>query len=336
MEKYLGEENSVVPGSSRYANSDDEGFAIVVVMAILSLIALVAIVLQKSVAVDIAYTSYLTQHTKAEALADGLTRLALHHLTINRPADGRSGLFHLDGIPLTCRSGSSAVSISFINTDGQININRASQPILERIFGGIGLGGTQAAQLAQDIIDFRSPGDTSISGGRKREIYQQAGLSHGPKNGPLETVGELEQVIGMTPALLERLRPLLTVHSRFGAINPSVVSLPVAVALSGGSDQQSLDILQGRLNLPIEFTYIPKTRGTGSTASNTFVVRVAVSQGGIARFTRSAVIELTSANRNGAAIKEWTELDPGRYGIDPPAADDTPPCIGGVLWLEPA
>ena len=152
-------------------------------------------------------------------------------------------------------------------------------------------------------------------------------------------MGELEQVVGMTPALLERLRPLMTVYSRFGVINPSAVSLPVALALAGitnaSATLQDLDILQLRLNLPPAFTSVPRTRGTVSTASNTYAVRVAVDLGHQARFTREAIVELKPTNDTEATIKDWTERDSALYGIDPPATEDTPPCIGGLLSLDP-
>lgn len=325
-------------GTAAHAQSSparEAGFAIVVVLAVLSLLALVAIVLQKSTAVDIRATAYLASHARAEALADGLTRLAIRHLVVNAPSGEKSGPFRLDGTALTCRSGASAATISFINTDGLININLAPQVLMERAFGGVGLGEAQATRLAKDIIDFRSGGDLSIDGGSKLGIYQQAGLRHGPKDAPFQSVGELEQVVGMTPALLEQLRPLLTVYSRFGVVNPSVVSMPVALALSGGSASQSLETLQSRLILPDEFTYIQRSRSLTSTNSNTFVVRVAVDGGGNTRFTREAVVELTGARFDGAAIKEWTELDHEHNGLDRSAAGDASSCVGGLLLFEP-
>lgn len=319
----------------RNAHNREDGFALVVVLAVLSLLALAAIVLQKTVVAELSVTSHLTGRARAEALADGLTRLAVRHLAINAP-NGRSGLFRLDGAPLTCRAGSSFASLSFTNTDGQINLNLASQTMLERILQGAGLAPAEATRMAQDIIDFRTTGDQSITGGRKLDAYSQAGLRHGPKSALFQSVGELRQVVGMTPQLFERLRPLLTVHSRFGAINPGAVSLPVARALLGEqAAAQDLDVLQSRLNLPPEFTYIPRTRGTGPTSSNTYLVRVAVKMG-TARFTREAIVELTATPNGDATIRSWSERDPDPAGIEPAATEDTPACIGDVLWLDPA
>jgi general secretion pathway protein K len=317
----------------------DSGFAILAVVIVLSLLAIVAILLQKSVTTDIRLTSHLVQHTKAEALADGITRLAIRHLVVNPPSTGRSGAFHLDGIPLTCRTGSSVASITFINTDGQINLNQASQALLERILNGIGLAPAEATQMAQEIIDFRTFGDQSINGGSKHEAYRQAGLPLGPKNGPFQTVGELGQVMGMTGPLLKRLRPLMTVNSHSGVINPSIMIGPVALALAGSTAvaSQDLDILRTRLSLSNEITNIVRTRSSGSTVSisNTYLIRVTVAQDGKDRFTREAVIQLTG-NDTGMTVIQWTELDRNQYGINPPATGDTPSCAGGLLSLDPA
>lgn len=314
----------------------EDGFAILAVIIVLSLLAVVALLLQKSVTTDIRLASHLVQRTKAEALADGITRLAIRNLVVNPPSSGRSGAFRLDGVPATCRTGTSLASITFISTDGQINLNLASQALLERVFNGIRLAQVESTRLAQNIIDFRTVGDQSISGGSKLEAYRQAGLLLGPKNGHFQSVGELDQVIGITGPLLEQLRPLMTVHSRFSIVNPNIMSWPVALALAGPSitASQDLDILRTRLILSSEFTNVVKTRSTGSTISNTYLVRVTVDQGGAARFTREAVIQLTG-NEPGMIIVQWAELDRRLHEIDPPATESTPSCAGGLLSLDP-
>lgn len=319
----------------------ERGFAIVVVLAMLSLLALVAIILQKTITVDISLTANLVGQAHSEALADGLTRLGARHLMVNAPANNRSGTFRLDGVPLTCRTGAGFASISFTNTDGLINLNLASQKLLERVVTGAGLEPSEAARLAQDIVDFRTPSDLSLAGGSKLVAYQQAGLSQGPKTNLFQSVGELEQVIGITPALLVRLRPLFTVASRSGTVNPSLVSWPVAAALAGAvgapSDAQTLDVLKTRLVLPPEFTAFSRSgRGPVFTTSNTYLVRVIASHGTAARFVREAIFDLTASQSGDATLKEWTERDRDLYAIDPQPTDETPPCIGGLLWLDPA
>lgn len=322
----------------RETPAEEDGFSLLAVLAVLTLLAVVAIGLQKTIAVDVRFTSNIAQRLRAETVADGLTRLVVHHLVINPPGDGRSGLLRLNGLPLTCRIGDALASITVINTDGQINLNLAPLGLLTRALGGIGLSDSEALRLAQDIVDFRTLGDQSINGGSKLANYVQAGLRHGPKGEPFQSVGELEQVIGMTPALLERLRPLVTVHSLTGVVNPGLMSRPVAVALAGGNAASTGDpaVLAANLDLPSEFTFVPR-RGRGAivTASNTVLVRAAVNLGGTARFTREAVIELTATTPDGPRIRDWSGLDPDLYGVAPPDTDDVPACLGGALWLNP-
>lgn len=315
----------------------EDGFAILVVVVVLSLLAIATMILQRTVIADIRLASHLLQRTTAEALADGIARLAVRHLVVNPPSGGRSGSFRMDGVPMTCRSGASLASISFVNVDGQINLNQASQPLFERVFEGVGLAQNEGTRLALDILDFRSVGDQSLSGSSKFDAYRQAGLVLGPKSAPFQSVGELDQVVGMTPQLLERLRPLMTVHSRTGVINPNDLSVAVALALAGAGADASVDpdILKARLSLPADFTTIIRSRSTGSTISNVFLVRVTVGQGRTGRFTREAVVQLTGGEP-GSTIKEWHEIDRGVYGVDPAGTDSTPACIGGLLSLEPA
>ena len=319
------------------SNPGEDGFVMIVVLLMLSLFALVAIGLQRTVVVDVRLASNVAHRARAEALADGIARLAVQHLVNNVPSAGRSGPFRLDGVPLTCRAGASVVSIAFLNVDGQININQASEVLLQRVLRGVGIAETEATRLAQNIVDFRTAGDQSIAGGSKSEIYLQNGLQHGPKNAPFQSVGELEQVAGITRPLLERLRPLMTVYSRSGVVSPSAIGLGVAMALAGETAAvQDLDRLKASLDLPTAMTFVPRSgRGSTATGSNTYMVQVAVRRGGVERFTRATVVELRGRTPGGTMIREWTELDQNRQAVAPAPVDDVPQCIGGLLWVDP-
>jgi general secretion pathway protein K len=69
--------------------------------------------------------------------------------------------------------------------------------------------------------------------------YQAAGLDYGPPAAPLETLGELGRVVGMTPAILATIRPHLTL---FGPPQPSAASADpiVAAALAEASQAEAV------------------------------------------------------------------------------------------------
>ena len=327
---------------ARPRGSEPEGgFVLIAVLAALTLLAMVAVLLTRTVSLETKITAYNARQAREEALADGLARLAMLHLVINPPTAAKSGLFRVDGIPVMCRVGDHVASISFLDSDGQINLNLASADLLQRLLEGVGAG-DNATTLAQAIVEFRSSGEASAAGGDKSAAYQLAGLAHGPKNGPFASVRELDQVLGMTPALLSDISPLMTVHSRFATINPSVAGYGVLAALSGegkadatDASPKGLDALRASLSLPAAYTYIAKTRSVTSFTSNAYVVRVAVGDGRTTRFVRQATVMLVGGTATGTSLKDWNALDPGHHSTRVAADAELPPCLGGALWLEP-
>jgi general secretion pathway protein K len=322
------------------ARPTEEGFVLIPVLAALFLLALSAVVLSRSVALDLRITKLANQRAMAAEMSEGMTRLAIRHLIAAPPLSGKSGELRVDGVPRICAMGQRLVTVSFIDTDGMINLNRATPALLQRVIAGAGLSEAEAQQLAETIVDFRSTGESSMSGASKLVPYQRAGLNHGPKTGPFEAVGELDQVAGMTPALFGKLRPLLTIHSRFGTINPRVAGLPVLQALAGSGTSltelvtaESIDDLRTKVVIPSDFTYIPMTRSVRQTTSNTYVVSVVVEQPDGIRAGRQAIVELNPAKQE-AIVKAWADLDARTITVRKRGGDAPPACIGGLLKVD--
>ena len=91
-----------------------------------------------------------------------------------------------------------------------------------------------AETVAAAIVDWRDPDDlTQPRGGAEDPQYAAAGLPWGAKDAPFETVAEVEQVLGMTPALYARLAGHLTIFS----------GLPIADArVATGAVLQSMGV----------------------------------------------------------------------------------------------
>ena len=321
-------------GRERMAGGGDDGFILVAVLVLLGLLGLMAVIFSRSSALEIRLTDHAVRRAEAEGMADGLARLAMKHLSVNPPAEGRSGLLRLDGTPASCRNGASVAKLTLTDADGLVNLNLAAQELLERLIAGVADDKQEAQKLAQAIVDFRSPGEESVGGGSKKAAYELAGLRHGPKNAPFETVGELDQVAGMTADIERRLKPLVTVNSRSGVVNLKVASAGVVMALAGDArgsivDFSAADQLRLTLNLPPSFTYVPRTRSTQATASKSVLIGVDVRHAGGGRFIREATAELGAVN---ATLKEWTEVPAARLVVSGDI-DQLPQCIGGLLVL---
>jgi general secretion pathway protein K len=86
----------------------------------------------------------------------------------------------------------------------------------------------KAQALSDAIQDWIDPDDTTRPNGAEIAQYKAAGLSYGPKNAPFDTVSELQQVLGMTYDLYEKIEPGITIYS--GRSNPSAAfANPVAL-----------------------------------------------------------------------------------------------------------
>src|SRR5262245_23797449 len=195
---------------ARAAMSADSGFVLVSVLWLLALLTLVTLVLLTAVRFDVRATGQLSRHAEAEALADGMMRLVALRLgdRDRRPLQA-AGLAR-DGTSMLCRHGDAVVAIAVTDVGGLVDLNAASANLLEWLLRGLDVAPDKAVSLAGAIVDFRDQDDVPGVNGAEGAAYRAAGLGHGPKNAPFETVTELDQVLGMDLTLLNRLRAVAT------------------------------------------------------------------------------------------------------------------------------
>ena len=142
-------------------------------------------------------------------------------------SDGRSYRFAFDG---------AQVEVSVRDEAGKIDLNVAGHALLLEFFVALGESRDAASRLAGAILDWRDEDSlTQPAGGAEDPNYQAAGLAWGAKDAPFETVAELEQVLGMRPALYASAAPYLTVFS--GAPMPDARSADGIVLQAMGVDR---------------------------------------------------------------------------------------------------
>jgi general secretion pathway protein K len=161
------------------------------------------------------------------------------------------------------------------------------------------------AALAAAIVDFRDEDDISSVNGAESAAYHAAGLAHGPKNAPFETVTELDQVLGMDLALLDRLRAVTTVYSRQPGVDPAVAPreiLAVAAVASGAGAGAAAGAAgrndPARADIPSQFRIPSRARA--------YRVIVTVHLPGGGRFARETVVEPDVRVPPGFWMREWT------------------------------
>ena len=262
----------------------DDGFALIIVLWTLVLIAFIVAHVTANGRTEIRIAGNMIAEATAEAADDGAIVAAIFNLLDPNP-DQR---WPLDGSPHELTIGGSRVLVQLRDESERINPNSAAPQLLEALLRLTGSDAESARRLAASISEWVG----SDPAGRQQEAqlveYQAAGLDYGPPNAPLETIDELGRVLGMTPAVLAAVRPHLTL---FGPPEPNALSADpiVAAALS-----------QIRQVAPIA---APANQGPDAP----LIVRMIASALGPsnARVQRSAIVRVGASLPGGYAVLAW-------------------------------
>lgn len=255
--------------SARSCRVSRRGFVLVSVIWLSATLAAFAIAVSVSVRSHALFVRNAMSGSLAQGVADGLVQI-----TALRLADGGSVLAGqpADGRWQACRwPGIAQAWLSVQNQAGLVDLNTASPALLVALLAGLGLARPEAAALAAAMQDYRDADHVAQRGGAEPAPYP--GRAHGPKNAPFEAVEELDQLPGVSAALLERLRPLTTVATQQAGIDVRLAPAALLAALG----------LQRRDGQPGGFS----VQGTSRISAVSAAVQLADGT----RFVRRAMIE---------------------------------------------
>jgi general secretion pathway protein K len=206
-------------------------------MAALSLIA--AAMLSSSMnAVYVARNSW-TQ-LQAETAVDSAVQLAI--LSLFESDAGRR--LPVDGSPQQLTVDGQPVAVSIQDEAGRVDVNYASRNFLHDLFKAE--GAQDADALADRVVDWRSPGSAKSLNGASADDYRNSGYDYLPRGGPFQSVGEVGLVMGMSPELLARIEPALTVYSHSPNFDMRVAPKEVLMTIPGMDDAKAGQIVAAR------------------------------------------------------------------------------------------
>jgi general secretion pathway protein K len=155
----------------------------------------------------------------------------------------------------------------------------------------VGVPGEEAQTIADAIVDWRTEPRTSRPIDAKLAAYRAAGLDHGPPGEDFESIDELGRVMGVTPAMLDAIKPHMSVYTEDGP-DPRRADAVVARAV------QRLTAESGQL--PFQAAVAPNAPFSGAAG---IVADVATANGG--HFARYAVMKIKPGLANGYTILYW-------------------------------
>ncbi len=178
------------------------GFALLVVLWTLALLSLIATTLIGSARERAVAERLLADSSALEAAVDGALQHAIFALLDQSPAH-----WPADDAIHAVRIGRITVTVRIEDEARKINPNIASLARLRGLLEQSAVAPPDAASLAAAIVAWRTPGPRAPSG------LGGSGVDDRPAGAPFAHLDELAEVPGMTPDLLRRLRPFLTLFT---------------------------------------------------------------------------------------------------------------------------
>jgi general secretion pathway protein K len=266
------------------------GFALITVLwGAMILAVIVASVLATS-RTETRLTRNRSQLAELDAIADAALNIAILQLldaTAPRPT--------ADATPFTVDFARHRVRVSVQDEAGKVDLNRAPEELLRGLLITVGLDPDAAQALVDKILDWREPGIGKRLNGAKTDDYRAAGLSYGPRNGPFESVEELQLVLGVNEQLYQRLAPSLTVYSQTPWPDPAFAGSDVLWSLPGMDEARVAALLGARV----------PGNGSAVLLGHAFTIAGEVNGADAVRVAKKAVIRLTGFPNPPYQIYRW-------------------------------
>ena len=226
------------------AQSSERGFVIVAVLWILAALSALAVI----------FSVYLSDSARAlgatdigvptEALASASLELTAYQLlrTADEKEHPAQGAFRF-------RMDNAEVFVSFTSEAARVDLNKASKEMLSNLFEVLGAEPKAASDIADRIVGWRTEAKPNASN-QEEALYLSAGLPYSPRQGPFAHVNELSLVLGLSPAMVERALPFLTVYSKSADVDVLLAPAEVVAAVPGMTPAALNDFLKQRASLP--------------------------------------------------------------------------------------
>jgi len=184
-------------------------------------------------------TANLVHAAKASALAE-----AGIWYTIAEMLDPQNGKqWKADGSHYIIDINQETVRINIHNEAGKINLNIAQPKLIEGLLRSVDVPEDELPALLNAILDWRDKDNLVRQEGAEDEQYNRLDYEFGAKDGPFNTLDELQLVMGMTPALYRKMEPALTLYSSQPGIQIQTAPQAALLALPGLSPEQVDKIL---------------------------------------------------------------------------------------------
>lgn len=280
------------------ASPGEDGYALVAAVAAMLAFALMALSLATDTRDEVTGMMAQVQQARAAAAVDAGIAMAIHDLlgpraAIAEIADGRSRWHALDD--------GARVEVAIVAENGLVPLNRLDEARATRLLRMAGLEGEALAIARDSLLDWQDGDDDARPDGAEFGYYSGQGLA--PQNGQLTSVDELARIRGFTPALVDRLRPLVTVDPNARVFDPRRAD-PGAIAVMDGTDGSAVLAIERARAVAGQQTALAMG-GAGALVGHPLVLRATARLPDGATAHREVVVELTRSAARPFLVRDY-------------------------------
>lgn len=211
----------------------DRGVALVLVLWIVVLLSVIGVSHSRNVRIDMQIARHHLDNARAKAMAEAGLNRAIMEL-FNKDEQTR---WPYNGEVTQMDFEDGVVQIMIRNTAGLVDINTASQDLLEKLFSLVEMEQNKRLELVDAIMDWRDPDDLKRLNGAEDNEYHLEGLDYGTPDRKFFSIGELRYVLGMDTSIYNTISPFITVFSGMGDLNLNVAPVELVNLFQTNGDQ---------------------------------------------------------------------------------------------------
>jgi len=294
---------------------DERGFALLVVLLVLALIAVVGAEFSYSMRLEASAVRAYKNGIIGNHLAETALEQAIREIVADAPLvaeddDGLLTFYTVDrrALPRLRRAKAELVggqySYRIADEEALLNINTSAPDRIDRLLATLGIDKEVRDIIGDSIQDWRDPNDEHrANGAESDDYYLKLPIPYRAHNANLESITELLQIKGVTPAIYNGskdhpgLASLVTVRST-GTVNMNTAGPAVLTAL-GLSTAEITEIQQSR-RLSGPYPNVPGKFGGRNLGVSTRTFRVEA----------EGIVDDRVAARLTAIVQKRTDVDP--------------------------
>lgn len=233
---------------------------------------------------------------RLEAAAESGLALALHGLSM----DDRARRWPVGGPPRGLAFDGTALTIAIEDERGKVALNVVEPEVVRALLASVGVADSRLDRLVDVIGDWIDQDDERRPFGAERADYPPGGPL--PRNGPIQSLGELAELRDMDPVLVTALGPLISLVPRadLGTIDPRRADPVIIDIVNAGRQDGAPPMVR-----PVARVATTGFADGGPLTGLLVTIRVTAALAPEARLTREAIVEFTGDRRRPVWIRAY-------------------------------